>query len=101
VTTARNEKKMIAIHKSYGQTRTEQYLSRFCDKTFLGLWSYANPFKADGKELCDLIAVFDNHVFLFFDRESRKFDNTEDVLLTWQRWRKDAIVKQIGTLCPQ
>jgi hypothetical protein len=60
----------MAIQKSSGQTQTERYLS-------LGLWSYANPFKADGKELCDLIAVFENHVFLFFDRESRKFDRVD------------------------
>ena len=86
------------IQKSLGQTPTEQYLSHLCDQTFLGLWSYANPFKADGKELCDLIAIFDNHVFLFFDRESRKFDRVNsDVQLTWERWKKEAINKQIHT----
>jgi hypothetical protein len=47
----------MAIEKSTGQTRTEQYLSHLCDRTFLKIWSYANPFKADGKELCDLMAV--------------------------------------------
>jgi hypothetical protein len=64
----------MAIDKSVGQTWTEQYLSHLCDRTFLKLWSYANPFKSDGKELCDLIAVFENNIFLFFDRESRTFD---------------------------
>ena len=87
----------MAIEKSIGQTRTEQYLSHLCDRTFLRPWSYANPFKADGKELCDLIAVFDNNVFLFFDRESRKFDRAGDVLLTWERWKKEAVTKQIRT----
>jgi SEC-C motif len=87
----------MVIEKSIGQTPTEQYLSHLCDQTFLRLWSYANPFKADGKELCDLIAVFENNVFLFFDRESRKFDHDDDVLLTWERWKKEAITKQIQT----
>jgi hypothetical protein len=88
----------MAIQKSSGQTPTEQYLSHLCDQTFLGLWSYANPFKADGKELCDLIAIFENHVFLFFDRESRKFDRVDaDLRLTWERWRKEVITKQIRT----
>ena len=88
----------MAIQKSLGQTRTERYLSQLCDQTFLGLWSYANPYKRDGKELCDVIAVFENHVFLFFDRESRKFDRVDaDVQLTWQRWKKEAITKQIQT----
>lgn len=86
------------IVKSYGQTPTEQFLSQLCDRTFLKLWSYANPFKAPGKELCDLLAVFENHVFLFFDRESKKFDNSvEDVELAWERWEKEAIEKQINT----
>jgi hypothetical protein len=87
----------MTIEKSIGQTRTEQYLSHLCDRTFLRPWSYANPFKADGKELCDLIAVFENNVFLFLDRESRKFDDGGDVLLTWERWKKEAITKQIRT----
>lgn len=88
----------MAIQKSSGHTPTERYLSHLCDQTFLGLWSYANPFKADGKELCDLIAVFENHVFLFFDRESRKFDRVNaDIQLMWERWKKEAITKQIRT----
>jgi len=88
----------MAIQKSPGYTPTERYLSHLCDQTFLGPWSYANPFKADGKELCDLIAVFETHVFLFFDRESRKFDRVDaDVQLTWDRWKKEAITKQIRT----
>src|SRR5262249_10826310 len=88
----------MTIQKSSGLTLTERYLTHLCDRTFLGLWSYANPFKTDGKELCDLIAVFENHVFLFFDRESRKFDRADvDVQLTCERWKKEAITKQVRT----
>jgi hypothetical protein len=87
----------MAIEKSGGQTPTEQYLSQLCDRTFLNLWSYGSPYKTDGKELCDLIAVFEKNVFLFFDRESRKFDHGRDVLLTWERWKREAITKQIRT----
>ena len=87
----------MTIDKSPGQTPTEQYLSHLCDRTFLKLWSYPNPYKIDGKELCDLIAVFEDNVFLFFDRESRKFDRGSDVLLSWERWKKEAIEKQIQT----
>ncbi|MGA8494296.1 MAG: SEC-C domain-containing protein [Xanthobacteraceae bacterium] len=86
------------ISKSQGQTPTEGLLSELCDKTFLKLWSYANPFKSDGKELCDLIAVFENHVFLFFDRESRTFDtSSKDISIIWERWKKTAIERQINT----
>jgi hypothetical protein len=84
------------ISKSLGLTSTEQFLSRLCDRTFLKLWSYPNPFRERGKELCDLIAVFENHVFLFFDRESKAFaGEIEDFNLAWERWKKEAVTKQI------
>jgi hypothetical protein len=86
------------IIKSVGLTRTEQFLSKLCENTFLKLWSYPNPFKEPGKELCDLIAVFENHVFLFFDREPKTFENApDDIGLAWERWKKEAIAKQIKT----
>jgi hypothetical protein len=86
------------ISKSSGQTPTEASLARLCDNTFLKLWSYANPCKSDGKELCDLIAVFENHVFLFFDRVSRTFDtSSQDISIVWPRWKKTAVDRQIIT----
>ena len=87
----------MKIEKSRGITPTETLLSRLCDRTFLKLWSYSNPIKADGKELCDLIAVFEDQVFLFFDRESRQFDQNPDVYLTWERWKRNVIYRQIAT----
>ncbi len=45
-----------------------------------------------------MLAVFEDQVFLFFDRESRRFDAVEkDVHLTWDRWKREAIDKQIST----
>jgi hypothetical protein len=84
------------ISKSIGLTSTEQYLSKLCDRTFLKLWSYPNPFREPGKELCDLIAVFDNHVYLFFDRETKTLaGEIEDINLAWERWKREAVTKQI------
>jgi len=86
------------IKKSEGVTRTEERLSALCNKTFLKLWSYPNPFKEDRKELCDLIAVFSDHVFIFFDRESRKLEGAiNDIHVAWRRWKKEAVEKQINT----
>ena len=80
----------MPIIKSQGQSRTEKFLSELCDKTFMKLWSYPNLYKADGKELCDVVVIFQNHVFLFFDRDSKKFENPKkDVLLQWERWKKE------------
>ena len=88
----------MAIQKSPGFTPTERLLARLCEKTFLTLWSWPNPFKADRKELCDLIVVFEEHIFVFFDRESQKFDRSGiSVELAWQRWKKETIDKQIAT----
>jgi hypothetical protein len=50
----------MAIEKSSGQTSTEQDLSQLCQRTSLNIWAYPNPYKADGKELCDLLVVFEN-----------------------------------------
>jgi hypothetical protein len=81
-----------------GVTPTEKLLASLCQRTFLRLWSYSNVFNADGKEFCDLLAVFGQHVFIFFDRESRKFDEKADDLdLTWQRWKRETVDKQVKT----
>ena len=73
-------------------------MAQLCDRTFLRLWSYPNPCRDDGKELCDLLVVFQNDVLIFFDRENRRFDqNPEDVDLAWKRWRKEVIDKQVST----
>jgi hypothetical protein len=88
----------MAIVKSSGVTPTERLLADFCEKSFLKLWSYPNPFKDDRKELCDLLAVFEDHVFIFFDRESRILDNLDkDPIVKWERWKRAAIDDQLRT----
>jgi hypothetical protein len=88
----------MSILKSSGGTPTERLLADLCERSFLKLWSYPNPVKDDGKELCDLLAVFDNHVFIFFDRESRILDNLDaDPLVNWARWKRKVIDAQIAT----
>jgi len=73
-------------------------LAELCDQTFLRLWTYPNPYKDDGHELCDLMVVFDNHVFVFFDREGRHFQNTaRDPQLNWERWKREVIDRQVKT----
>ena len=34
--------------KSSGVTVTERMLAEFCERSFLKLWSYPNPYKDDG-----------------------------------------------------
>ena len=89
----------MAISKSEGVTPTERLLAQLCDRTFLKLWSYPNPFRDDGDELCDLIVVFENEVLIFVDREKRQFDsNPQDVNLAWTRWRRAVVDKQVASV---
>ncbi|CAH0248036.1 SEC-C domain-containing protein [Roseomonas sp. CECT 9278] len=82
-----------------GVTPSERLLSELCQRSFLRLWSYANPHKDDGHEFCDVIAVFENHVFIFFDREKvlPEILVTDDPMIRWNRWKRDAIDRQITT----
>ncbi len=89
---------MMAIRKSKGTTPTERLLADLCERSFLKLWSYPNPFKEDGDELCDLLAVFENHVFIFFDREGRQLDKPDkDPMVNWERWKRKVIDDQVRT----
>jgi len=86
------------ISKSQGFTRTERLLAAFSERTFLNLWTYPNVFKDDGHELCDLLAVFENHVFIFFDRENKlSLSPDKEPLVLWQRWKRNVIDRQVRT----
>lgn len=84
--------------KSAGITATERMLADFCERSFLKLWSYPNPYKDDGHELCDLLAVFGNDVFIFFDREATLPDDpSRDPEVLWDRWKRNVIDRQVKT----
>lgn len=88
---------MIVV-KSEGVTPTERLLADLCERSFLKLWSYPNPFKDDHDELCDLLAVFENHVFIFFDRENLTLHREDkEPMVNWSRWKKKVIDDQIRT----
>jgi len=83
---------------SGGVTATEQLLAEFCERSFLKLWSYPNPYKDDGHELCDLLAVFDNTLFIFFDRENKLPEVPDkDPQMLWDRWKRHVINRQVKT----
>jgi hypothetical protein len=92
-------KERVPIHKAQGVTPSERYLNSLCEKSFLSLWSYPVVFKdqkvggkGDGKELCDMVVVFDEHVLIFSDKHC-SFRLSEDIELDWRRWYKQAIHK--------
>jgi hypothetical protein len=85
-------------NKSFGVTATERMLAEFCERSFLKLWSYTNPYKDDGHELCDLLAVFGHYLFVFFDRENELPEVPgKDPMILWDRWKRNVIDRQVRT----
>lgn len=87
------------IPRADGQTTAERNLKALAEKTFLSLWSYPGPFRdqgsaastRDGKEVCDLLVVFDPHILIFSDKDCR-FPDVGDLDARWDRWFRRAIL---------
>ena len=50
--------------------------------------------------MCDLIAVFGNEVFLFFDRKNTALEEAEvdaDYMVKWGRWKRKTVDRQLKT----
>ena len=76
---------------------SEQLVYDICRKSFLSLWSYANPLGKNSKELCDILIVCDPDIIILSVKDI-KISDTGDIATDWKRWRKKAIdgsVKQI------
>jgi hypothetical protein len=85
------------IIKSVGATESERFLADLCESTFLSLWSYPSVFRdqglrngGDGKEVADLLVVFDDHVVVFSDKHC-SFPGSGTIERDWARWFKNAI----------
>lgn len=95
---SQNHQQARGIQRSPGITRTERQLAQLCEQSFLKLWSYPNPCRDDGHELCDLLAVFYNRLFIFFDRDKKlDIEPGGDFRVAWDRWKRDAIDSQINS----
>ena len=80
------------MKKSEGTTPTEKHLVRLCEKAFLRLWSHPNLYRdqGGGKELCDVLIVFDRDVIIFSDK-SCVYPDSGDEVKDWARWFKRSI----------
>jgi len=91
-----NQSSMIV--PAEGVTTAERYLAKLCKRSFLAMWSYPGVFrdqgqhthKGDGKEVCDLLVVFENHVLIFSDKDC-KLVGGENILKNWARWFRKAV----------
>lgn len=87
------------IVKESGTTERERYLSKLSEDAFFGLWSFPNVYTNEGisksgtgKELCDLLVVFQNKILVFSDKDIALNSNV-DIDVSWKRWFKRAVIK--------
>jgi len=92
------------IEKGQGVTETEKRLIELGDGAFIGLWSYPNVYSDEGfsknktgKEVCDLLVVFDNYVIIFSDKDN-KFHEGIDVAVAWRRWFNKSVTASANQL---
>lgn len=76
---------------------TERIVYDLCRNSFLSLWSYPNPLKRDGKELCDVLVVCEPDIIIFSVKDiGLATDGDESVNIErWQRRAIDSSIKQI------
>lgn len=82
----------MRFKKSQGLNKSEQLLAKLCERSFLYLWTYPNLFKKPGKELIDLMIVFEGDIILFSDK-SCEYPDTGDASTDWRRWSNRSITK--------
>ena len=78
-------------------TPSEELVASLCQRSFLTLWSEANPRGRSAKELCDVLVVCGDDIVLFSVKDIALKD-TGNITLDWERWRRKAIddsVKQL------
>ncbi len=88
------------IERGPGATQAERYLHDLCDRTFLSAWSYSNLYRDQGKaalggigkELADVLVVFEKDVIVFSDKHCA-FPDTGDIETGWARWFRRSVQK--------
>lgn len=87
------------LEKHQGITAAERHLAHLCERTFLSLWSYPNvvrdvfvPGTKIGKEVCDLLVIFDDRVLIFSDKDCA-VPRTGNLRLDWSRWFRKAVLE--------
>jgi hypothetical protein len=80
------------------QDPTEEFVAKFCLRTFLSLWGFANPASAaKGKELCDYLVVFGDNVLIFSVKNITMKEGGVDQI-SRDRWRRKAIENSVSQI---
>lgn len=94
----------MKIEKTKPSKDGEKEVAELCEKSFLKLWSYSNPYKQPGKELCDNLIIFDKTIIIISEKTKTPFEydyslNKDEDLTKpigkrridtlWNRWSKE------------
>lgn len=77
--------------------QSEKYISFLCNKTFLSLWSFPSPKGKKGKELCDVLIVFEKYIIIISVKAFKK-KQTSDYETDVSRWLKSVFTKSNNQL---
>jgi hypothetical protein len=69
---------------------SEKFVYQICHKSFLSLWSYANPRGKNSKELCDILIVCEPDIIIISVKDI-KLTDSGNIEVDWQRWLRKAI----------
>jgi len=70
-------------------------VSHLCRESFLSLWSYPNPQRRDGRELCDVLVVCDPDIIIFSVKNVGFVENDTTGERRWYRRAVQDSVRQI------
>ena len=77
------------------QNPTEEFVFNLCHRSFLSLWTYANPLRIKGKkELCDVLAICEPHI-LIFSVKNIEFDTQVDEDKAMMRFAWDKTIAEL------
>lgn len=81
-------------------TRSEHFVTKFCQQAFLSPWTYANPQQHPVRtkpELCDVLVSFESSIVLFSVKESSS-NRGLDSQSAWNRWDREALQNSVKQL---
>jgi hypothetical protein len=87
-----------AQEPSHGLNAAERFVYELSHRSFLALWSYANPRREiAGKELCDVLVVCSPYVIIISAKEIR-LGEARASSVEFERWRRRAIEESVKQL---
>jgi hypothetical protein len=80
------------------QDPSEQFVYDVCSKSFFALWSYLNPLRDDGKELCDILVRFGRALIIISVKDIDFNEASDDPSVAMERWKRRAVEKSVKSV---